>query len=106
MINNLPPQNTVSENNFTSALKSPGLFRPVPEVNQIKATDNDIRRPHNDFISRGELLEVLNTDHQFRRKLNQQIAPENEQALNLYQKIAFSELELPDRQGQVVNFYI
>jgi len=106
MIHNISSQNTITDSNFASALKSPSLFRPIPEVDLTKSSDNDVRRPRTEFVLRGEFLQNLNSSKSFRPSLNQQIAPENEMAIDAYQKIAPAQPDLPARQGQIVNFFI
>ncbi len=85
---NTPPT-TLPVTSFATGRQDQNLpFRPGQESqSQLQNTDNDNNSPPR-FVFRGEVLEQINNqDRRYRPQYNQDIDPQNREAISSYQQI-------------------
>jgi hypothetical protein len=69
-------------------------------------SDNQRARPEStDYVFRGEILEPVESDKRYNPQLNQQIDPQNRQAISNYQITSVSRTET-ESLGQLIDRFI
>ncbi len=105
------PSTTLPVSNFAPGRQDQNLSSRSGQESQsqLQNTNNDDNSPPR-FVFRGEVLEeVNNQDRSYRPQLNQDIDPQNRDAISSYQQIgeqALSANEATPSSGRIVDVFI